>query len=362
MKFLLVNWANKIEQKGGCETMFSQLGDILQKMGHEVKMVTYMHAMNCIMIGYTKNETQFFEVEGSHIIDRYCSHYQKLYHDTHIISNAGITNVWYKHKDQTNIFNDPYKFILNKLSRKNLSGTTDYNKYAHIATIVQRWSSEGANNIAISKFMEEEMRNIGVEPTKTIPLGVDMELFRPMDKDGLKEKYGIPKGMKVAIWSKEFNPVSGFHIISKLVKEFDDIFWVLNFKNGNNSRYIAKNVKIVQPMEFEKMPELYNLADFCINCSVTESFGLVPLEAMSCDIPCVMTNTGFVWEKKTNENIAKRDYGVLVNSWDSKHYSDAIKLLLENRFTPRKFAENFSIDKWRASWKEYIDGLCKKKH
>jgi glycosyltransferase involved in cell wall biosynthesis len=363
MKFLLCNWRHKEEVKGGCETIFSELSEMLNEMGHETKLVSFNNSKKTLGIGLEKEGMAFFEVEASHVIDLYCKRYQELYPDTWIISNAGIVNFWYKHANVINIFNDPYKTLVDKLLRIGFYGSTTYNKYGNIMVRMQQEGACGATNIAISDFMVNEMSKIGVEPDITIPHGIDLELFKPMDKKVLREKYGIPKGMKVVVWSKDFHPVAGFHIISELIKKRKDIFWVLNFKLGNNGRIKAKNVKILQPVEREMMPEIYNLGDFLINPSVIESFGLVPLEAMACGIPCVVANTGFVWEKGM-KGVEERQYGVLVNPWNAESYEKAIDMLLAGnigRFEPRKFAEQFSKEKWKQEWKKAIEELCKTK-
>jgi glycosyltransferase involved in cell wall biosynthesis len=357
MKFLLVNWTQIDELKGGCETIFSELSKIITEMGHETKMVSFNSAKRVLGIGLEKSSMGFFEAEASHIIDRYCSHYVKLFPETIIISNAGITNFWYKNPNTINIFNDPYRATINKLVRLGFYGATTLNKFGMICVKMQEKSAEGAKNIAISEFMANEMRKIGIEPYRIIPHGIDLELFKPMDKEELREKYNVPKDMTVAVWSKSFEPTSGFHIISNLVKKFKDIFWVLNFKNQQNYKPKAKNVLIVQPIEREKMPELYNLADLCINPSVAESFGLVPLEAMACGVPCILSNTGFVWEKDMEKDIEERTYGLLVNRWDTKAFSEAIEMMLEgkSKFRPREFAEKYNMEKWKSDWKEIIN-------
>lgn len=362
MKFLLVNWTKKEEQKGGCETLFSNLDKILKEMGHETRFINFDDAKTGLaMEGMKRENTHLFEVEGSHIIDRYCRNYLKFSPETHIISNAGIVNIWYKHKNVTNIYNDPYDAIVKKIMRYGMASISDLNRYCYINTILQKWGSLGASNIAISNFMVSEMKKLDIIPDKIIFHGVDTEMFKPFTEEKkyyLREKYGIPNDMKVAIWSKDFNPTSGFNILSELIKKHKDVFWILQFKNEMNSRYKAKNVKIMKPIDYEKMPEMYNMADFCVNCSIAESFGMVPLEAMACGVPCVMTNTGFVWEENMMNDVTKRDYGYLVNRWEKISFSNAIQQLLESKkINPRTYAEQFNMENWKKNWKSYIEDL-----
>lgn len=362
MKFLLANWTHANEMKGGCETFFSELSSLITEMGHEVKLVSFEKVKEVLGIGLERKTMGFFEVEASHVIDRYCHLYTELFPETQIISNAGITNFWYKNPNTINIFNDPYRAIVNKLLRIGLYGAPTYNKFGHICVLMQKHSTEGAKNIAVSDFMSNEMNKIGVYADRIIPHGIDLNKFKPMDKEKLKEKYNIPKDMTVAVWSKNFEPVSGFHIISHLVKQFKDIFWVLNFKYKQDYKPKAKNVKLINPVEREKMAEIYNLGDFLINPSVVESFGLVPLEAMACGIPSIMSNTGFVWEKGMKNDIEEKEYGLLVNPWNTKTYDKAVQMFLKgNSFKPRKFAKQYSIEKWKIEWKNLIKSMLESK-
>ena len=45
-------------------------------------------------------------------------------------------------------------------------------------------------------------------------------------------------------------------------------------------------------LDFDKMNVLYNVSDFCINCSYAEGFGLSTLEAMQAGTPIIAVKTG----------------------------------------------------------------------
>lgn len=345
------------EIRGGCETFFSNLQDMINEAGHEAKLVSFNQAKTVLGIGLEKSSMGFFEAEASHIIDRYCKLYLELFPETKIISNAGITNFWYKHPQTLQVFNDPYKATMDKLLRLGWYGAPAYNKFSNILVLMQKGSAQGATNIAVSDFMANEMEKSGIIADKVIPHGIDLGMFRSMEnKEELREKYGIPKDAVVAIWSKGFEPVAGFHIISYLVKKYKDIFWVLNFKHGGDYKTKAKNVRIIKAVEHEKMPEIYNLSDFCINPSVAESFGLVPLEAMACGLPCILTNTGFVWERDMKEEMSEREYGILVNHWKEKSFEKAVEALLKSKeeFRPYEVAKKYDKERWKTEWRKVI--------
>jgi len=362
-RFLLVNWTSYDEIKGGCESIFNDLKNLLIDAGHEAKMITFRHANEVLAMGIERKKSMFFEVETSHLLDRYVSHYLKLYPKTNVISNAGLVNYWYKNKRTTNIFNDPFRLIVDVMARMALYGPADYNKYACILNLMQKESMNGAKNVAISDLTAYEMKRMGITPDITIPHGVDRKIFHPMDKMELREKYGIPKDATVAVWAKDFTPVAGFHILAKLIKEFKDIYWVLQFKNMRDYKPKYKNVKILQPIKRNIMPEIFNLGDFLVNPSIIESFGLVPLEAMACGIPCVVGNTGFIWDKKMEKDIEKKQYGIVVRNSSKVAYTKAINKLLEKKkeFRPREFTKKYDISIWRKAWTDLAEKLCAEK-
>jgi len=364
MKYLLANWTSSKEIKGGCESVFQDLSEMIQKIGHKTESVTFNTAKDILGLAIARNSTRFFEVEASNIIDRYCSHYAKMFPGTRVISNAGIVNVWHKNSSVINIFNDPFKAIISKLIKFGLSGSGEYIRYGSICNFMQQRAAEGATNIAVSDFMAHEMDKMGIKADAVIPHGIDLEKFtgNPGKKGDFLAKHGVPSGAKVAVWSKTFSAVSGFHIISELAKKHKDIYWFLQFKDPVNYRPRLKNVRILQPRERHEMVDIYSMADFCINPSIVESFGLVPLEAMACNIPCILGNTGFVWEKDFEKDFEKRDYGMLVNGWSSEAYSNAIDAFYEEGptgFSPRKHAEEFSKERWEREWKGIIGDACK---
>jgi glycosyltransferase involved in cell wall biosynthesis len=361
----MANWSDITTMKGGCESFFNQLEIILNELNHDTKSITFDKIKDVLGLGVERNQTGFFEVEASHLIDRYCSHYSKLFPETYIISNAGITNYWYKNPKTINIFNDPYSDIMTKMIMRGLHAAHTYNKFGLICVKLQKESAKNTlANIAISDFMANEMRKMEIEPTTTIEHGIDLELFKPLKKYDIREKLGIPQDALVGVWSKEFNPATGFHIISRLAKTNKNIYWLLNFKFKTNYRPKLKNVKIIDPIEREQMPEIYNAGDFFVNTSVSESFGLCPLEAMGCNKPTILTNTGFVWEKDLKEDIAERDYGLLVNRWDYESFKDAIDIFIEKKdsFNPRKFAEKYNIKTTNMKWKKLFKEICKEKN
>ena len=135
---------------------------------------------------------------------------------------------------------------------------------------------------------------------EVIPLGIDPALFKPLNnKDELKEKYDIPKDVKVNIWVGSHHPVKGLDLI-----DTSKDFWILVFKDKSEPK--QKNVLSFVKISQEQLVELYNCADQFVSTSRMESEGLAGIEAMFCDIPVSVTPVGIFWDWKPN-NIHPRE-------------------------------------------------------
>jgi len=162
----------------------------------------------------------------------------------------------------------------------------------------QKESLKNSIRVTNSNYMSHMYQELG--DFTVIPLGVDSELFRPMDKIEMRTKYNIPKDKIVKIFVGSQHPVKGFESIKKMISENPDEFWILVLKDNlipNGKNYVVFN-KISQNI----LAELYNCADLCVSKSVTESFGLSLVEAMFCNIPVDVPKIGVFWDWEPDMN------------------------------------------------------------
>ena len=175
-------------------------------------------------------------------------------------------------------------------------------------------SFEGAIKVTNSNYMVDMYKNYG--EFHVIPLGVDTDLFKPLDKQEMRRKHNIPTDSKVNIFVGSTHPVKGFSKIQKMIQEDPSVFWILVLKDiripdGHN--YIV----------FHKVPhsllaELYSCADLCVSRSITESFGLAMVEAMFCDVPVDTPKVGIFWDWQpdfSNPRKSAFDFGLDKNTW-----------------------------------------------
>jgi glycosyltransferase involved in cell wall biosynthesis len=147
-----------------------------------------------------------------------------------------------------------------------------------------------------------------------IPIGVDTELFKPLDaKESLRIKYGIPIDKEVGIWIGTLHPMKGFIELMKYSSSNPGIHWIIIWKwqveagkleGANNFVKVSQNT----------ICELINAADFSLFTSMLAPFYMAEWEAMSCNIPIVLVGGAkreFEISKNPREDLFK--YG-----WDRK--------------------------------------------
>lgn len=92
--------------------------------------------------------------------------------------------------------------------------------------------------------------------------------------EGLQKKYGHKKASLIMHTDPLDNEGPNLYMVSEQLKIKDNIVF-------SKDR-----------LEFEKINILYNIADFCVNISFAEGFGLGTLEAMNAGVPIIAAKTG----------------------------------------------------------------------
>ena len=121
-----------------------------------------------------------------------------------------------------------------------------------------------------------------------IPIGVDTELFCPMNsKNALRRRYNIPCDKKVGVWVGTCHPMKGYSALLQYAATNPDIFWIVIWKWQPEALPLvgAKNfIKISQ----QQIAELINCGDFFLSTNRLGSYFMSEWEAMSCNIPFVI--------------------------------------------------------------------------
>ena len=164
---------------------------------------------------------------------------------------------------------------------------------------------------ATSEEKTQLIRYYGASPDaiRIVPLGVDLSLFRPVDRDWARRHTGIGAGEKVILYVGRIDAIKGIERLVRAVIELPDKRGVTLVIVGGDS-HSEDEVERLKDMarahgalgmldfrglvEHEQLPFFYNAADICAVVSYYESFGLVALEALACGTPVIASDVGIL--------------------------------------------------------------------
>ena len=184
---------------------------------------------------------------------------------------------------------------------------------------------------------QEEKNNLvnlyGSQPAKVrvIPAGVDLNFFRPIDKEKARQELHLEEYGRVLLFAGRIQPIKGLdlllHALTYLPNGRSTRLLVVGGNAGNADEMVRLNslvseldigskVAFIGAVEHEKMPVFYNAADICVIPSYHESFGLVAVEALASGTPVVASRvgglativkdgeTGYLVDKRSPEHLA----------------------------------------------------------
>jgi D-inositol-3-phosphate glycosyltransferase len=155
---------------------------------------------------------------------------------------------------------------------------------------------------------EELIHHYGAWPDKvsTVPCGVNMEIFQPIDKLTARRKLGLADD-KILLFVGRIDPLKGIELLLKAVSHLRNIkgLRLVIIGGGEDSQpeidrlqRLAGELDIADTVSFrglvkhDELPHFYSAADVCVIPSYYESFGLVAVESLACGTPVVATDVG----------------------------------------------------------------------
>lgn len=145
------------------------------------------------------------------------------------------------------------------------------------------------------------------EKVSIVPCGVNMDLFKPMEKAMARKLAGINNAEdRLVLFAGRIERLKGLDQLIKAIALLRNKHLRLLVVGEDGNRRgevdhlkslatqlgIADLVSFPGLIEYEKLPLYYNAADVCVFPSYYESFGLVPLESLACGTPVVATPVG----------------------------------------------------------------------
>jgi len=136
---------------------------------------------------------------------------------------------------------------------------------------------------------------------KVVHLGVNLDIFKPQEKNACRTKLGLSLNKKIILnvaiekWRKNVpNLVKAFALVNQKMPE--TILVRIGYKTPEIAQLISQLKIEGKVLYFSNLPKeenlavFYNAADLFVFPSYYEGFGLPPLEAMACGTPAIVAN------------------------------------------------------------------------
>ena len=220
-----------------------------------------------------------------------------------------------------------------------------------------QWAIEQATAlVTVSDALRQRLLDLGALPEKTSVLrnGVDLEVFRPLDRPLLRKELGMRGRTLLSVGN--LVELKGHDIAIDALREMPETELVIvgagPIKEQLESRArrlrVSDRVRFTGTLSQTELVRYYNAADCLVLCSSREGMPNVILESLACGTPVVATPVGGV-----PEIVKDRVAGVLMEQRSPARLVAAIAELFARypgaRAT-RAYAEQFG-------WAPTVDGL-----
>lgn len=195
----------------------------------------------------------------------------------------------------------------------------------------------------ISKWLANIFDKNGYKNIPVINNGIDSDLFKPLGIRSVLPEHKIMTVSNKRVNRGFFDFCEAINILWEERKDFSVL--IVGFDRsvvkGLNAPY-----NFITPKDDDELINVYNESSIYVSCSHEEGFGLTPLEAMSCGIPVVCTDSGGI-----------RDYAVdginclIVAPKDIKEISASMSTLLSDDKLRAVFVDRGRETALKFDWK-----------
>lgn len=211
----------------------------------------------------------------------------------------------------------------------------------------------------VSSSLKSHAVGLGIAEDKirVVGNGVDLEKFRPIEKNQAREKMAIPETTKVLITVGALVERKGFHrvieILPSLINNHPDILylivggasaegdWTDQIKHQVQVLKLEKYVRLLGPRTSEELKDILSAADVFVLPTSNEGWANVLLEAMACGLPIVTTDVG-----GNAEVVSGPELGIIVPFGDSEKLCKAVDQALTQNWDQQHILEYAQANSW----------------
>ena len=213
------------------------------------------------------------------------------------------------------------------------------------------WAARNAARvITVSDALRQRLIDLGAAPGKIVTLrnGVDLETFRPIDRDAARRALGLSGRVIVTVGNVIES--KGQHLVVRALANLPETHLLIVGDGADvpilgalaAELGVAERVRFMGRVPHDRLRDIYGAADVSVLASAREGWPNVLLESMACGTPAVATRVGGV-----PEIITRPDAGAIVDERSPEAFARALDQLLADppaRAATRAHAEEFSWD------------------
>jgi len=157
--------------------------------------------------------------------------------------------------------------------------------------------------VAPSRYIAARLGDAGVEDPVALPLGVDLDVFRPdgADPAGLRRRLGLGSRERLLVFAGRPAREKRVDVLVEAVERLGDPYVLLLIGAKATTPSPGRVIELPYEKEPARLAALLASCDAFVHANDSEPFGLIVLEAMACGLPVVGVATGGVAESVDDE-------------------------------------------------------------
>lgn len=199
-------------------------------------------------------------------------------------------------------------------------------------------------------------------PVSVIPNGFRNDLFNPKDPRECRRILNLPQDKNIILTVGNLVPVKGHKYLidamEKIVRGRKDILCIIigsgelykSLERQIHSHDIEDFVILAGGKPHDQISTWMNASDLLVLPSISESFGVVQIEAMACGKPIVATRNG-----GSEEIITSRNFGFLVEPANPDDLAEKIQLALIREWDHEAIVRHVETYTWENIAKKIMD-------
>lgn len=182
--------------------------------------------------------------------------------------------------------------------------------------------------VSVSSQLEKELLSENIippyKPVLTLPNGIDISLFQPLDREKCRQQLHIMKNDFVISFVGGFIKRKGFDIIQRILQKHHEWKCILIGTGDMPVILSREQVVFAGRLRHEEIPYYLNASDVFVLPTKAEGCCNAIIEAMGCGLPIISSNREF------NYDILNKENAVLVDPDNEIEIENAINTLYEN--------------------------------